>query len=653
MSRSVTKLLFTTLLFATALSLANPAIATNSSPQQSANAGQAAVFSAALAAARQQQWQTLASYQVELGEHFLLADYLDYHRLAARLDSATVDEVMAWLRHHQESPLADDMRRQAMAEYGRRGDAAALRIISNGVPAELALRCQYHRAMLAEEPTRALTQARQLWLTGDSLPAACDPLLAALKQSGQLDDTLIWQRMLLAAQGRNESLLRYLRSLLNEPAMRQRADRLLRLQQRPADIRDLMPAAGHRAMAVIALTQLADQDPLLARRYLPVMSKRFAFDERQQQQVAARIAWFSTIRSIPENRPWLDQYLHDHGDQKLIEQRLRRAISEQHWDDVLRWSEQLGDEGAHWHYWRARAFAELGQPDSAARHFQIAAKERSFWGFLAADQLGQPPALNEALPSPLRVPLDERSQRVVARTALLMAAGEPGHARSEWLHRLRHLADDGQLNTLAQLALEHGWLHLAIETALYGGRYDVLEWRFPLAMQEAFRQHASEQQLDPWLLMAIARRESAFNPHARSAVGARGLMQLMPATARQVARQAGIPLHDDSLFEVQTNIALGSHYLGELLQRYAGNRLLALAAYNAGPHRVDRWLDQQPTPFDVFIESIPFHETREYVQAVLAYRVIFSRHRGDKMLALLSEQEKQQPYTPLQLAANQ
>mgnify|MGYP005840383975 CR=1 FL=1 len=666
MSRPLTTLLLTTSLIVAAPVMASGALAdgagtVSASEAPSASAAfqsyspesQATLFAAALAAARQQQWQTLARHQTMLGEQFILQDYLDYHRLGARLDSAPVEEVMAWLRRYQESPLADDMRRQALAFYGRKADAAAVRIISNGVPADIALRCHYYRAMRNDEPQRVLTEAKQLWLNGNSLPDACDPLLAALKKSGQLDDGLIWQRLLLAAQANNEGLMRYLRSLLDTRAMQQRADHLLRLQQRPARVRDLMPADGHRAMAVIALSQLADKDPLLARRYLPVMNKRFDFSDRQYQKVAGRIAWFSTIRAIPENRAWLDRYLLEHGSAELIEQRLRRAISEQHWDDVLTWTAQLNSDSARWHYWQARAFSKKQQPDKAAAHLQTAATERNFWGFLAAEQLGQTVALNETPPSPLHVPLDERSERVVARAALLMAAGEAGHARSEWLHLLRYLGDDGQLSTLAQIAKQRGWLHLAIETALYGGRHDVLEWRFPLAISKAFQLNAGEHQLDPWLLMAIARRESAFNPQARSAVGARGLMQLMPATARQLADQAGMSLTADSLFDADTNIALGSRYLNQLLQRYAGNRILALAAYNAGPHRVDRWLDQQPTPFDVFIESIPFYETREYVQAVLAYRVIFSRHQdGVPLLAMLSEQEKLQPYTPMQLAAN-
>jgi soluble lytic murein transglycosylase len=196
---------------------------------------------------------------------------------------------------------------------------------------------------------------------------------------------------------------------------------------------------------------------------------------------------------------------------------------------------------------------------------------------------------------------------------------------------------------------------LAIETALHTGRHNVLSWRFPLAQQEYFNRAAEKHDIDSWLLMAVARRESSFNPQARSHAGAMGLMQLMPGTAKDMARQSGIKLSDnDDVYQPALNIDLGSGYLAGLLKRYNNNRVLALAAYNAGPHRVDQWLNNDEVPFDVFIESIPFYETREYVQAVLAYRVILSRHnKSEPLLALLDTRETTRPYSPTLLAANQ
>lgn len=615
-------------------------------------------FSAALEAARQNQWLQLDALEAQLPDAFVLQDYLDFHRLRADLNTIPVDDVLAYLRRFDQSPLSDSMRRVALQHYGERQNWSALRAVSAGVPGTLALRCYYFQAMLEHEPERALREASALWLSGQSRPPTCDPLFDAMADAGLKNDDLIWQRMLLAHEANNPGLMRYLRSELSNDDWRSRADTLLDLYQTPARVRYLEAGPNHADIAVTTLFRLAEQQPQEARIVLPMLARRFDLDDTQRTRISDRIAWFSVIRDITENRPWLDSYMADHRDPRLLEQRIRRAIAEQDWPAVQRWIGQLDKnilDNPRWQYWLARAHEQQQAPETAEQHLRQAATGRSFWGFLAADKLGLPPALNVQTPPSPTVALNERSNRTLERVTLLLAIGEAGHAREEWLHLLRHLDDEQQQNTLATTAIERGWYHLAIETALHSGRHDFLDWRFPAARLEDFQHAGKKHGVDSWLLMAIARRESAFNPRAQSHAGAQGLMQLMPGTARDMARQAGLRLNgNDAVFEPGTNIELGSRYMANMLQRYAGNRVLALAAYNAGPHRVDRWLDDNPTPFDVFIESIPFYETREYVQAVLAYRVIFSRHQNQtSLVALLEPREMSGVYTPMQLAANQ
>jgi soluble lytic murein transglycosylase len=145
--------------------------------------------------------------------------------------------------------------------------------------------------------------------------------------------------------------------------------------------------------------------------------------------------------------------------------------------------------------------------------------------------------------------------------------------------------------------------------------------------------------------MAIARRESAFFPQARSPVGARGLMQIMPATGKQVASSLGRSHSTSALYEVENNVLLGSAYYRQLLDRFGGNRVFALTAYNAGPHRVQRWRHDsgESVPVEVWIETIPFRETRNYVQAVLSYNVVFQHLQGND-LSLLTPLEQQAQY---------
>ena len=186
--------------------------------------------------------------------------------------------------------------------------------------------------------------------------------------------------------------------------------------------------------------------------------------------------------------------------------------------------------------------------------------------------------------------------------------------------------------------------------------WDALEWRFPEAYREHFLHWGRQTSVDPYLLMGIARRESAYNPEALSPAGARGLMQVMPGTATQLARQLGI--RDPGPYGVldpELNIRLGSTYIRDMLDRYSGNRLAAAAAYNAGPGRVDRWLRDAPEEFDLFVESIPFRETRLYVQAVLSYRAIFESLANDgnsQGVSMLSPAEKTVRYDRSLLARN-
>jgi soluble lytic murein transglycosylase len=163
--------------------------------------------------------------------------------------------------------------------------------------------------------------------------------------------------------------------------------------------------------------------------------------------------------------------------------------------------------------------------------------------------------------------------------------------------------------------------------------------------QETFNHYALVQKVPSTELMAIARRESAFFPAARSPVGARGLMQLMPATGKQVARSLGTSHQKSDLYQVDHNVLLGSAYYKQLLERYSGNRVFAIAAYNAGPHRVDQWRNKagKTVPLEIWVATIPFKETRNYVQAVLSYNVVFHHLLGVDR-SLLSPAELQGAY---------
>ena len=285
-----------------------------------------------------------------------------------------------------------------------------------------------------------------------------------------------------------------------------------------------------------------------------------------------------------------------------------------------------------WRYWRAAGNQLTGSPEVAAAEFGKLAGERSYYGFLAADALGLPYALADepvAVDESLIAALETRPEFIRARELFLVGLDSRG--RPEWDAAVKDLSREEQLQA-ALLAQRWGWHSRAIATAARAAEYDDLGLRYPLPFAEAFADHARAAEIPATWALGVARSESLFMRDVRSHAGAVGLMQLMPDTGRAVARRLNLEFAGiNSLEDPGTNIRLGTSYLGEMQARFGGNRVLATAAYNAGPHRVDAWLPQTaPVETRVWVENIPFNETRKYVRRVLAAETIFHwRMTGD------------------------
>jgi soluble lytic murein transglycosylase len=206
----------------------------------------------------------------------------------------------------------------------------------------------------------------------------------------------------------------------------------------------------------------------------------------------------------------------------------------------------------------------------------------------------------------------------------LLYLDETYQARSEWNHA-QSRPSDADRHAAAHVASRWGWHDQSIRGAISSNRWNDLSIRFPHPYKALFKQYAAERGINRTWALSIARQESAFQASVQSGAGARGLMQLMPQTAAQVAKRYTVPYRSSNdLNSPETNISLGTAYLSQMLERFNGNRVFATAAYNAGPHRVSRWLEERGNlPLDIWIETIPFDETRNYVQNVLAFGVIY------------------------------
>ncbi|WP_404374924.1 transglycosylase SLT domain-containing protein [Vreelandella aquamarina] len=603
----------------------------------------------ALDAARQQQWERIDERAIE---GHVLSGYVEYHRLRNQLPNVAASQVLQFINRYADSPLSDWMRGQAIAKYGHAGRYGELLSVADGEPSGTARQCYYYTALLDRAPEQARRAGLALWRVGSSQPDACDTLFNRLRADGTINASAIWERKMLAWQAGEARLSSYLGGLLSGQ-WKTALDTVERVNANPGVITSAPVCLGPECAATAAFYQAAMQrftreDTPAAFAAWQQIAPRLNLTPQDRQAIEEELAFYALVREVPGTLGWVDAVLPSLHSERVLELRVRRALAERQWADVIHWIAEMPasqQESSRWQYWLGRANEQLGNREAALARYQQAAADRSFYGFAAADKIDQPYRLNQE-----RHHFDDATREqtaqlpVVQRTEALLRIGEDGLANSEWLHAVQN-ATPQQARALADYAAHQQWHARLVQTTIAGGMWDALEWRFPPAYRDSFLHWGRQTGVDPYLLMAITRRESAYNPVALSPAGARGLMQLMPGTATQVSRQLG--LNDPGpygVLEPELNIRLGSTYLGDKLERYQGNRLAATAAYNAGPGRVDQWLGTHSMEsFDLFVESIPFRETRDYVQAVLSYRVIFkslANGGSSEGVSLLNENEQ-------------
>jgi soluble lytic murein transglycosylase len=584
-------------------------------------------------------------------EDYPLYPYLRYAALNEKLHTLPRTEVRAFLERFDDTPLAWQLRSRwlnLLASKGLWQDFLAdYRPTSN-----VSLQCRQLQALIQTgNGDAALPRVEALWLHGSSRPKACDAVFEHWLRAGNPGRELAWKRIALAMDAGNPGLARYLRRFL--PASEQAwADYWMNLHRDPAQLtRRDAPGTEHpylRRIQAHTVRRLAGNDPHAALTLWQEFSTADGFTEGDKQRVHIRLAAALFDQPGDEADRFFDELAPRSADRKLHELRLRAALARGDWEAYLRWHASmppaLRDE-PRWQYWLARALDASGEAKAAHAIYQRLAEQRSYHGFLAADRIGvgyslshsTAPAATEDLARLAATPAMQRSHE-------LLALGRTLEARREWHLATRNLSE-AELVTAAKLADSWEWHGQAILTVAEGRHWDDLELRFPLAHRDTVEQQAGRQALDPAWIYAVVRQESAFMADARSHVGATGLMQLMPATARRVARRLEKPLRINStrLRQPEVNITLGSAYLREVLDDLFSNPVLATAAYNAGPHRVRQWLPETPMAGDLWVEMVPFYETRKYLKRVLTYTAIYQARMGREPTRLLERMPTVQP----------
>lgn len=583
-------------------------------------------------ALRQGQTSTFQRLARELDD-YLLRPYLDYHRIRAQISSTPNAEVINFLQSHPELPATHLLHKRWLRELGKRRQWRTL--LDNFIDTNDAdLRCYQLRALYGTgSRNEALTQATNLWLQPVSQPNACDPLFETWRASSHFTEEVAWMRLSAAVNANQRQLARYLLryfSGTNKVA----ADAYYNAHVAPSRMTRTSSfrtdTEKMRAVIEHGLTRLARIDAEKAETAWRQFARSHSFDEISQLRINTAVA----VGLAKDNRfPPTDERSRL-SQTAGIESLALAAVRAMNWPEATYWIDRLPEDlkvKSQWQYWLARSLLETADDiERADAILSALATQRHYYGFLAARLLGRSGQLNDESSRSGAVDLNLLGREPgIARSIELFAVGDDINGRREWFRALDRLPQRQQV-LAAELAQRNGMVSLGISTANIAEASNHLALRFPVTHEPQFRQATMRTALPTPLLIAIARQESALESSARSSADARGLMQLLPSTARVVARRAGMntPTSSD-LYDPSTNIRLGSFHLAWLVQRYDGQAPLAIAAYNAGEHRVDRWIkDTDGTPTDVWIERIPFHETRNYVKNVLAFRHVYGYRLG-------------------------
>ena len=616
-------------------------------------------FRAALPHAEVGNWPAVEPYLATLENYPLLPD-LRAAWLRNRLGRVDDAEVREFLQRYPELGFSAGLRRQWAGSLARRGaweTYLELFEASYVGTRDAVLECHAFTARIRLDRTAGLEQdALRRWLSPVSQAKECDPAFAWLEQRGALDATARRQRIDMALGAGQFQLARWLARPLGELAVAEvnRWERVhanpARHLAAPADWRD---TESDRTLLLHGFDRLASSDPAAAVRHWPEFRERFAFSPSERAQIDQRIALLHAWRHLPGAAALLDTLPAASHNELTRTWAVRIAIRAQDWDAVTATLARLEPATAQepvWRYWQARALEATGRDQEARAIYRALATDRGYYSFLSADRLGAdynwqhaPTAADEALLAALA----QRADFVRARE--LFKTGLDGHGRTEWQRALAQLSA-AERTQAGVLAHRWGWYSRAISTASFAGLTDDLELRFPLPWRALFEAQSERAGISSAWAYGVARSESLFMPDVSSGAGAVGLMQLLPGTGRQTAPRAGVAYRgQQTLLNPGDNVALGTTYLAEMLARYDNHTILATAAYNAGPGRVDRWLPETDAiPADAWIDSMPFNETRGYVQRVLASKAVFHWRMSGETLRVT---DAMQPVRPRASAA--
>jgi soluble lytic murein transglycosylase len=569
-----------------------------------------------------------------------LQPYLDYLYLHHRLDRVSVKKVNQFIQDNPNTFYAERLRSRWLDKLAAKKQWQTY-IDVYQAPQSAARECHYVNALFQTgQQQRAYEAIPALWLVPRSQHKNCDPVFKFGKQKGLLTSELVKQRMFLALRDNQFSLAKFLaKTLPDKAAQIAWIDRWQKMHKAPDALLKQLPVANKPSQATVSLAHDTMQSREIIAHGIKRLARKSAEKAHQHWQRIQTDYHFSeqdlidtqtyiARRAALSRKPYTLKLYQDLPNDPW---RARAALWAQDWQatqDAILSLNSEEQQSTRWQYWLARSLEQLGDQTTALETYQQILNQRDYYSFLASDRLQQsyqmnhqPIAINEAeLTQLLDMPSVQRLKEFYHLHMKLEARREG--------YSLKKQLTPYQLQLLATQTHQWGWHNQTIAVLGKARYWDAIDLRFPVLYEKELSQASKKTGIDTSWLMGIARQESAFNPIARSRVGALGLMQVMPKTGKLIAKIIKSPLRSSKdLLKPRKNIELGSAYLKHVYEMNQNNPVLATASYNAGPHRVKRWMPAHDLPADIWAENIPFNETRHYVQNVMAYAAIFDHQR--------------------------
>ncbi len=587
-------------------------------------------------------------------QDYVLFPWLEYEE--ARRNLSDDAKVARFLERYPDTVMAKRLRTSWLHSLGKRKRWQKYLDVYRDED-DITLRCYYLDAAMTRLGMQAdlVAQAKEIWLSDRTRPDACDGTFSHLYRHGKISHRDYWQRTALAMARGNTKLVRFLEKRLTKSQkrwlaqwrkMKKQPEKTLKAAIQWADTRE------SRDIILDGIERYARKDVIAAwELWHSQFRNDFGFSTAQIDKADRKMALRAAWRHLPEASDMLAQLRPGAVNREVREWRVRAALRRWDWRRAEKAIAAMPEEernSEQWRYWQARVAAAQGREAEAEDIYRELMQETSYYGFLAAEKLGEPYRFNhEPVVSPeLRHNVELLSQRpAFRRIRELYDIGREADANREWRFETARLSK-AEKRVAAQLASDWGWHFSAIVTTAAARHFRDLELRFPLLYRSEVEREARRQRIPVSLVYGVMRRESAYRASVESPAGALGLMQLMPRTAKLVGKKLGMKkLNNASIKIPSNNIRLGTRYLREVMDRYNNNVILATASYNAGPNRVKKWLpEEEPLPADIWVDTITFDETRNYVKAVLFYSTIFDWKLDNKIDYTM--RERMQPVAP-------